>query len=90
MELREEGWREERDAHRTKEAWREKRLELGEDLNDLAQIAKDGVKEQIRELQEQGTTYLEAVEGRIRQKPLQALCLSAGIGIGLGLWLARR
>lgn len=90
MELREEGWHEERDSHRTAEAWREKRLELREDLNDLAQIAKDGVKERIEGLQEQGLSYLDAVEGRIRQKPLQALCLSAGIGITVGLWLARR
>lgn len=79
---------------------REKVTQVGSDLRNLASTAGDAAREQLQNARDTAADYYErgvdqaysieqAVESYIREKPIQAALIAAGVGVALG-WILRR
>lgn len=82
-------------------ALRNKAGEIGQGLSDIAGIAADVGRGQVekirdaaaagyREAKDKVVTWEEAVESYVQDRPIKALLMAAGIGIGIAMLLRRR
>jgi ElaB/YqjD/DUF883 family membrane-anchored ribosome-binding protein len=88
-------------THRPQDQAREKASELKAQASEMAARAKEAAQETLGELKESATEYVErgrervselgdTIESRIREQPMKAVLIAAGVGFVLGMCWTRR
>ena len=69
---------------------REQASVVGQDVQELGRIAKSCASEGLHQGREKVEVWEKQMEDKVREKPMQAILIAAGIGCVLGFLLTRR
>ncbi len=73
------------DSSRVSSQFRDKTMDIKDEVNEITRIAREAAAEKVMELRKMGREQARAIIDIVKEKPLTALAIAAGIGLTLGL-----
>ena len=77
-------------AHDVTDEFREKAARVGEDIRELGAVAKETATAYYEQGVEKAKEFENTMEARIRDNPVQSVCIAAGVGFLAGFLIGRR
>ena len=78
------------EAHDATDEFREKAARVGEDIRELGSVAKETATAYYEQGVEKAKEFENTMEARIRDNPVQSVCIAAGVGFLAGFLIGRR